>query len=82
MKEATIRLNVKELMKAQIDADIKSDKELAELIGVSTTQIWRAKLKPSHPKYNQPGPKLIAGILNTFKGEKFERFFFVEEVDK
>lgn len=84
MKVATIRLNTKELMKAQIDADIKSDKELARLIGVSPTQVWRAKLKPTDPQYNAPGPKFIAGILSLFEGEKFERFFYIEvkEVEK
>lgn len=80
MKEVIIRLNVKELMRAQIDADIKSDKELARLIGVTPVQVWRAKLKPSNPQYNAPGPKFIAGILNLFKGEPFERFFYIEEV--
>lgn len=79
MKKYTVRLNVKELMKAQIDKDISSDTELAAVIGVSLTQIWRAKLPISDPRHNDPGPAFIAGVLKTF-GSDFDRFFFLDEV--
>lgn len=80
MKKAVVRLNVKELMKAQIDADIKTDAELAQKIGISPSQVWRAKLKPGHPQYCTPGNQFIAGVMMLFGGP-FERFFFVEEVE-
>lgn len=74
-----IRLNTKELMKATIENDIKNDTELAALIGVSVTQIWRAKLPKDDPRYNAPGTSFIAGVLGAFDGP-FERFFFLDEV--
>lgn len=80
MKKAIIRLNVKELTKAQIDADIKTDADLAKLIGINVSTLWRAKLKPSDPRFCSPGATFIAGVLNLFKGEPFERFFYIEEV--
>jgi hypothetical protein len=82
MQNYIIRLNVKELMKAQIDQNIETDKALAKLIGVSPSQVSRAKLPPSDPRYCSPGTKFIAGVLNLFKGEPFEKFFYVEEVNE
>jgi hypothetical protein len=79
-KKPVIRLNTKELLKAAIDHDIKSDMQLAALLGVSATQIWRAKLKTDHPQYNAPGPSFIAGVLSAFGGT-FEQFFFLEQSD-
>jgi hypothetical protein len=75
-----IRLKTKELMKAAIDHDINSDAKLAEILGVSRPQLWKAKLNPKHPQYNAPGAKLIAGIMSAFGGT-FEQFFFLEESD-
>lgn len=77
MKKNIIRLNVKELMKAQIDHDIKTDAELAEKMGISPSQVWRAKLKPTDERYNAPGNHFIAGVLTVFGGP-FERFFYIE----
>lgn len=79
MNKKTVRLNVKELMKAQIDHDIKTDAELAEVIGVSKSQVWRAKLKPEDPRHNDPGNQFIAGVLSVFGGP-FEQFFYLEDV--
>ena len=74
-----IRLKVKELMKAQIDANISTDSDLAKLIGVSVTQIWRVKLPVTDTRYNTPGSQFIAGVIGTFQG-RFEDFFYVDEV--
>lgn len=82
MQNKIIRLNVKELMKAQIDMSIDTDRELAEKIGVSPSQVSRAKLPPSDPRYCAPGTKFIAGVLSLFKGEPFEKFFYIEDVEK
>lgn len=77
--KCVIRLNTKELMKATIDIDIKNDTELAALIGVSVTQMWRAKLPTDDSRYNAPGTSFIAGVLSAFDGP-FERFFFLDGV--
>lgn len=79
MKRFIIRLNTKEFMKAAIDHDIANDTELAATIGVSVTQIWRAKLPADDPRHNTPGPTFIAGVLGAFNGP-FEKFFFLDEV--
>jgi len=78
MKRYAIRLNVKEFMKAAIDHGIENDTELAATIGVSTTQIWRAKLPVDDPRYNAPGSTFIAGVIAAFG--PFDKFFFLEEV--
>lgn len=79
MKKYVIRLNTKEFMKAAIDHDISNDTELAAAIGVSVTQIWRAKLPVEDPRHNTPGTAFIAGVLAAFKGP-FEKFFFLDEM--
>ncbi|MCE3203503.1 hypothetical protein [Paenibacillus sonchi] len=76
-----LRLNVKELSKAQIDNDIPNDTELSKIIGVSTTQLWRAKLSPYDNRYNAPGNFFIAGVLHAFGGP-IEKFFYVDDVEK
>lgn len=73
-----IRLKVKELKKAQIDRDIKNDADLAVMMGVSSTQIWRAKLAPEDERHNIPGNQFIAGVIDVFGGP-FERFFYLDE---
>ncbi|WDL96899.1 hypothetical protein [Alicyclobacillus sp. ALC3] len=78
MAKKIIRLKVKELMKAQIDHDIPTDAALAKIIGVSVTQVWRAKLPPSDRRHNSPGIHFIAGVMSAFEGP-FERFFYLEE---
>ena len=79
-KRPVVRLNVKEFMKAQIDSEISSDKEVAARIGVSVTQIWRAKLPATDERHNAPGGTFIAGTLLLFGGP-FERFFFLDQGD-
>lgn len=74
-----IRLKVKELMKAQIDRDISTDADLAKRIGVSPSQVWRAKLPPDDERHNAPGVHFIAGVLGAFDGT-FEDFFYVENI--
>lgn len=66
-------------MKAAIEHEISNDTELAAKIGVSVTQVWRAKLPVDDPRYNSPGQAFIAGVLGAFGGP-FEKFFFLDEV--
>lgn len=75
-----IRLNEKELRKAAIDYGLETKAQIAEAIGVSRSQLWRATKPTEHRSYNEPGPTLIAGVLNVFGGN-FEQFFFLEESD-
>lgn len=77
MNRKTVRLKVKELMKAQIDYEIKTDAELAEKMGISPSQVWRAKLNPEDERYNSPGNQFIASVLAVFD-EPFEKFFYVD----
>ncbi len=79
MQKAVLRLNVHEFMHAQVDRGITNDKELAKQLGVSMTQIWRAKLPVDDPRHNAPGNQFIAGVLNYFGGP-FEKFFYLDEV--
>lgn len=79
MTKKVIRLKVKELMKAQIDANISTDSALAKVIGVSVSQIWRVKLPVTDTRYNAPGSQFIAGVIGAFQG-RFEDFFYVDEV--
>lgn len=77
LSKMAVRLKVKELMVAQIEKGIPNDTELAKCIGVSTTQIWRAKLPPTDERHNAPGNQFIAGVLSTFEGP-FEKYFNVD----
>lgn len=77
MKKPTIHLNVKSLMDAAFERGLESDAQIAAAIGVSTTQVWRAKLPPSDPRHNAPGTAFIAGVLTVFGGP-FERYFFIQ----
>ncbi len=79
MSKITVRLNVEALEKEQQRRGIVSDTELAASIGVSVTQLWRAKLPVDDPRHNSPGPTFIAGVINAFDGP-FEKFFFLEKV--
>ncbi|KAE8559886.1 hypothetical protein [Paenibacillus polymyxa] len=80
MKKFVVRLKVKELMKAQIDKDITTDRELADLMNVNLTQIWRTKLPVDDERHNAPGNQFIAGVMEVFGG-RFEDYFFIEEVE-
>jgi hypothetical protein len=76
-RKSAIRLNYKEFQKAAIDKELDTDSKIAAEIGVSVTQLWRARLPINDPRYNSPGSNFIAGVLKTFDGP-FERFFFLE----
>ncbi|MDK8182068.1 hypothetical protein [Paenibacillus sp. UMB4589-SE434] len=80
MKKYVVRLKVKELMKAQIDKDITTDKELADMLNVNVTQVWRNKLPVTDDRHNVPGNQFIAGVMEVFGG-KFDDYFYIEEVD-
>ncbi|MBU8908551.1 hypothetical protein [Desertibacillus haloalkaliphilus] len=77
--KSTVRLNVTALEEEKEKRKINSDTELAALIGVSVTQVWRAKLPVNDPRHNSPGPSFIAGVLNAFNSP-FEKFFFLDKV--
>lgn len=79
MRKSTIRLNVKALEKEMKKREIKSDAQLAAMIGVSQTQIWRAKLPVEDERHNSPGSSFIAGVMQAFGGP-FEKFFFLDKV--
>ncbi len=79
MSKVTVRLNVEALEKEQQKRGIINDTQLAAAIGVSVTQLWRAKLPVDDPRHNSPGPAFIAGVINAFGGP-FEKFFFLERV--
>lgn len=79
MSKNIIRLNTNEFMKAAAEHDLGTDTELAAKIGVSVTQLWRAKLPSTDPRHNAPGTAFIAGVLSAFDGP-FERFFFLDSV--
>jgi hypothetical protein len=78
VKKCVIRLKVKDLMKAQIDMDIRNDTQLAACIGVSVTQVWRTKLPVTDPRHNSPGTAFISGVMNAFESP-FERFFYLDD---
>ncbi|AFH62235.1 hypothetical protein ACVNS2_16455 [Paenibacillus caseinilyticus] len=79
MKEKLlVRLNVEALEDEMQRNNIASDTELAAKLGVSLTQIWRAKLPPEDPRHNYPGAAFIAKVLDAFGGP-FEKFFFLEK---
>jgi hypothetical protein len=79
VSKVTVRLNVEALEKEQQKRGIINDTQLAAAIGVSVTQLWRAKLPVDDPRHNSPGPAFIAGVINAFGGP-FEKFFFLERV--
>jgi hypothetical protein len=76
-KKAAVRLNEKALKIAAIEHDLETNAQIAEAIGISVSQLWRATLPADDPRYNAPGTTFIAGVLQAF-GEPFERFFFLE----
>lgn len=77
--KVTVRLNIKALEEEKVKKGFTSDTELAAAIGVSVTQIWRAKLPVEDPRHNSPGPAFIAGVLKAFD-VPFEKLFFLDEV--
>ena len=80
MKKYVVRLKVAELLKAQNEFQITTDKELADMLNVNPTQIWRCKLPVSDVRHNSPGNQLIAGVMEVFGG-RFDDYFYIEQVD-
>jgi predicted transcriptional regulator len=66
------------LEKLQKELD-KTDQEFAEFIGVSRSQLWRAKLKPTDKRFSL-GQDFIAKMLQAFNSYKFEELFFLQDV--
>lgn len=77
-QKKVVRLNIKTLQEEQDRLNL-SDNETAVLIGVSNTQLWRAKLDINDPRHNSPGGAFIAGVLSSFKAP-FEKFFYLDSV--
>jgi transcriptional regulator with XRE-family HTH domain len=77
-EKAAIQLNENELRAAAALQGLKTDAQIAKVIGISASQLWRATREPSDPNYNAPGQSFIAGVLKAF-GEPFERFFFLND---
>lgn len=77
MSKPIIRLNTQEFMKAANENNLNNDTQLAAKIGVSVTQVWRAKLPIDDSRHNAPGTSFIAGVLTAFGGP-FEKFFFLD----
>lgn len=71
-----IKLKVKEfdLIKQELQLN---EAQMAARIGVSTTQLWRARLPDEDIRHNDPGAEFIAGTLNAFD-KKFEDLFFLD----
>jgi len=60
--------------------DLKmNDQEFAEFIGVSRSQLWRAKL-PAVDKRFSLGKDFIAKVLAAFPNLTFEDIFFLDNV--
>lgn len=76
-----IRLRINELTKAQIERGIPSDASLAVVLGVSASQVWRAKLSQRDARHNAPGNHFIAGVLAAFD-ESFEKFFYLDDANE
>ncbi|MHB1681209.1 MAG: hypothetical protein ACYCYO_00075 [Bacilli bacterium] len=76
MSRLTIQLNVEALKQAKKDKNLETDTQLAAVIGVSLTQLWRVKLPTTDPRHNAPGSSFIAGVILAFG--PFESFFSLE----
>ncbi|BAH44554.1 hypothetical protein BBR47_35770 [Brevibacillus brevis NBRC 100599] len=56
-----------------------NDQEFSEFIGVSRSQLWRAKL-PAVDKRFSLGKDFIAKVLAAFPNRTFEDIFFLDKV--
>jgi hypothetical protein len=77
-EKAAVRLNEKALKIAAIENDLETNAQIADTIGISVSQLWRATLPVDDPRYNAPSSTFIAGVLHAF-GEPFEKFFFLAD---
>ena len=79
-EKPVIRLKREELMKAAIDQGLEKDSLLAQKLGISKSLLWYLKLPEDHPRYQAPGNKFIAAVLQEFKAS-FDQFFFLDQSD-
>lgn len=64
----------------QLQKDLNmTDQEFSDYIGVSRSQLWRAKL-PANDKRFSLGQDFIAKTLNAFQELTFEQIFFLDDV--
>jgi hypothetical protein len=56
-----------------------TDQEFAEYVGVSRSQLWRAKLPPTDKRFSL-GQDFIAKVLAAFPSHVFEDIFFLDRV--
>ncbi|MEG6521092.1 hypothetical protein [Desulfotomaculum sp. 1211_IL3151] len=75
---AVIKLKVTEFNKVA-KSKYKNDLELAAAMGISTTQLWRARLPDNDPRHNDPGKEFVAGTLKALPCMKFEDLFFLAD---
>jgi transcriptional regulator with XRE-family HTH domain len=73
---ATLRLKPEGLAKIRKLAGVSTDAQLAEKIGVDKATVSRVITGKA-----APGPKFIAGLLNTFGIEWFSDLFLVDPQD-
>lgn len=67
-----LKLNLIAFEKLQGDI---TDAEFSEILGIGRTQLWRIKVGKTSPGY-----KFVAGFLKAFPNEKFEDYFFTDDV--
>jgi transcriptional regulator with XRE-family HTH domain len=72
VNKLAIKLKVEEFEKRQKIKGL-TDTELAELMEVNRSQIWRVKRGENHP-----GENFIAGALKAFPEASFDDLFFLD----
>jgi len=73
-----IKVNQSELDKAFMKKRLITDLEIADAIGVSSTQVWRVLRVPENDKrHNDPGVTFIDGVLRLFGIKRFHEFFYL-----
>jgi hypothetical protein len=73
-----VLLRVDKVNKIQKKKDL-NDGEFAYFIGVSRSQLWRAKMSPSDKRFSL-GQDFIAKMLKAFPDCTFEDLFFLNDV--
>lgn len=73
---------VKLLLKSGVLNDVQkglnlTDQQFAEYIGVSRSQLWRAKMPPNDKRFSL-GQDFIAKLLSHFPEKCFDDFFFLD----
>lgn len=75
---------MKVLLKSDILDDLRhgmklTDQGFAKFLGVSRSQLWRAKLPPNDKRFSL-GQDFIAKVLSAFPEHTFEDIFFLDQV--